>query len=429
MAPRLFLPLLCLLLLLSFLFAGSVGASSEMWSRTYGNGKETGYSLVETSDGGFAIAGGTGSFGAGGNDFWLVKTDANGNMDWNRTYGGAESESAKALIKTSDGGFAIAGDVHSFDYKECDWWLVKTDRFGNMEWNQTYGGPGYDYANSLVETSDGGYAIGGSFDPDYEDPFGDRYLWIVKTDSYGNMEWNRTYSDSPSNYCSDLLETNDGGYLLAGNTGRYLVEANIWIIKIDEQGNIEWNQRYGGRKHTGANSLVKTWDGGYAVAGSITDSFGHDDFWLVKIDGSGNMRWNQTYGGAGTEKAYSLVKTSDGGYALAGITTGAIGTEAYIDSWMVKTDANGNEIWSQTYGGTGDQYLYSLIETSDGAFALAGWQTSTYAGPPDLWLIKTDKYGNIPEFSSWIILPLFLMATFVGVIAKKRLSQNIRCTK
>lgn len=419
MSPRLFLSIMLLFVLASSAPISLVGASSEMWSKTYGNGKECGDSLVETSDGGFAIAGGTGSFGAGENDFWLVKTDANGKMEWNQTYGGAESESAEALIKTSDGGFAIAGNAHSFDYGECDFWLVKTDSYGNLEWNQTYGGPGHDYARSLIETSDGGYAIGGSFDSDYEDPFGDRYLWIVKTDSYGNMEWNRTYSDSPSNYCSDLVETNDGGYLLAGGTRRYLLEANIWIIKTDEQGNIEWDRRYGGREHSGANSLVKTSDGGYALAGYLSQ-----DFWLIKIDGSGNIEWNQTYSKSGVEEAYSLVETSDGGYALAGYTRKGQLNTGVTEGWLVKTDASGNEIWSQTYGGTGDQYLYSLVETSDGAFALAGWKTSTYAGPPDLWLIKTDKYGNIPEFPSWLILPLFLMVTFVGVIVKKRLSKS-----
>jgi len=306
MASKMFLSIMLLFVLASSAPIGLVGASSEMWSKTYGSG--VGYSLVETSDGGFAIAGGTGSFGAGGNDFWLVKTD-----------------------------------------------------------------------------------------------------------SYGNMEWNRTYSDSPSNYCSDLVETNDGGYLLAGGTGRYLLEANVWIIKTDEQGNIEWNQRYGGREHAGAKSVVKTSDGRYALAGYLSQ-----DFWLIKIDVSGNIEWNQTYSKSGVEEAYSLVETSDGGYALAGITSGAIGDQSYIDSWMVKTDASGNEIWTQTYGGTGDQYLYSLVETSDGAFALAGFKTSTYAGPPDLWLIKTDEYGNIPEFPSWIIFSLFLVVTLSGVILRKK---------
>jgi len=396
-----------------------VSASSGMWSKTYGNGKESAHSLVETSDGGFALAGSTGSFGVGGSDFWLVKTDVNGNIEWNQTYGGAESESARSLIKTSDGGFAIVGDTESFGAGECDFWLVKTDSYGNMEWNQTYGGPGYDYSRSLIETSDGGYAIGGAIDLSYEDPFGDRDFWVVKTDSYGNMEWNRTYSDAPLNSCSDLVETSDGGYLLAGGTGRYLVEANIWIIKTDEQGNMEWNQRYGGRDHAGANSLVKTNDGGYAIAG-----YRSQDFWLIKIDESGNIEWDQTYFKSGAEEAYSLVETSDGGYALAGVTSGSIDEQYYIDAWMVKTDADGNKIWNQTYGGTGDQYIFSLIEASDGTFALAGFSTSTYAGPVDMWLIKTDAYGYIPEFPSWIIIQLFLTITLVSIILRKSMTRK-----
>jgi hypothetical protein len=414
MSSKLFLSMVLLFVLASSAPISLVGASSEMWSKTYGNGKETGYSLIETADGGFAIAGGTGSFGAGGNDFWLVKTDAAGDMEWNRTYGGAEHESANALIKTSDGGFAMAGDTHSFGAGECDFWLVKTDANGNMEWNRTYGGLGYDYAKSLIETSDGGYAIGGSFQLDHEDPFSDQDFWLVKTDSYGNMEWNKTYGGPGYDY-ADVVETNDGGYLLAGGAGRWLVESKVWITKTDEQGNIEWEKRYGGQEHAGAKSVVKTSDGGYALAGYLSQ-----DFWLIKIDGSGNINWNQTYSKSGVEEAYSLVVTSDGGYALAGITTGAIGKQSYIDSWMVKTDSSGNEIWSQTYGGTGDQYLYSLIETSNGTFALAGFKTSTYAGPPDLWLIKTDEYGNIPEFPLWTPTLLVLVVFAVVVVIYKR---------
>jgi hypothetical protein len=316
MSSKLFLLILILFVLASLLFISSVGASSTMWSQTYGSGKEGANSLVETSDGGYAIAGGTASFGAGESDFWLIKTDANGNMEWNQTYGGAESEMAHSLVETSDGGYAIAGYTHSFGAGGSDFWLVKTDANGNVEWNQTYGGAGNDYARALIETSDGGYVIAGHADPFGVDIFsGGRDFLVIKTDSYGNMEWNQTYSDSPTNSCSDLVETNDGGYLLAGGTGRYLVEANIWLIKTDEMGNMEWNQRYGGRDHAGANSLV---------------------------------------------------------------------------------------------------------ETSDGGYALAGYTTSVYAGPADFWLVKTDEYGNIPEFPSWIVLPLTMMATLIAVGVKRR---------
>jgi len=290
-----------------------------------------------------------------------------------------------------------------------------------LEWNKNYGGPGYDYANSLIEASDGGYAIGGSFSLDYEDPFADRDFWLVKTDSYGNMEWNKTYGKTTGegyDYANALVEASDGGYLLAGNTGLYLVESKVWIIKTDEQGNIEWDKRYGGREQAGANSVVKTSDGGYALAGYLSG-----DFWLIKIDVSGNMEWNQTYSKLGGEEAYSLVETSDGGYALAGYTRKGQLNTGVTEGWLVKTDTSGNEIWSQTYGGTADQYLYSLVETSDGAFALAGYKSYPYPDPPELWLIKTDKYGNIPEFPSWTIIPSVLIATFVLLFLKRRLAK------
>jgi hypothetical protein len=413
---RLFLASMLFSVLISFTLVNLVGASSEMWSKTYGSG--TGHSLVETSDSGFAIA----AVVFGGADFWLVKTDSYGNMEWNKTYGGTGYERAKALIETSDGGFAIAGHKQYSSSGKCDLLLVKTDANGNMEWNKTYGGAGVDYANSLIETSDGGYAMGGSFSLDYEDPFGDRDFWLVKTDSYGNMEWNKTYGKTTGegyDYANALVEASDGGYLLAGNTGPYLVESNVWIIKTDEQGNMEWNQTYGGREYAVANSVVKTSDGGYALAGRL---FG--DFLLIKIDGSGNMEWNQTYSKLGGEEAYSLVETSDGGYALAGYTRKGQLNTGVTEGWLVKTDASGNEIWSQTYGGTGLFFIYSLVETSDGAFALAGYISHPYPDPAELLLIKTDKYGNIPEFPSWTIIPSVLIATVALLLFKKRLSKQ-----
>jgi len=380
--------------LISFTLVDLVGASSEMWSKTYGSG--VGHSLVETSDGGFAIVG----------DNRLVKTDADGNMEWNRTY---EAFSAHSLVEASDGGYAIVGGNG----------LVKTDAYGNLEWSQTYGGSGYDYFNSLIETSDGKYAMGGSFNQNYEDPFDDRDFWLVKTDSYGNMEWNQTYGGSGYDYANSLVEASDGGYLLAGSTGFWFFVSKVWVIKTDEQGNMEWNQTYGGKEYAVANSVVKTSDGGYALAGRLLG-----DFLLIKIGGSGNMEWNQTYSKLGGEEAYSLVETSDGGYALAGHTRKGQLNTGVTEGWLVKTDASGNELWSQTYGGTGHRYIQSLVETSDGAFAMAGYISHPYPDPAELWLIKTDKYGNIPEFPSWTIIPSVLIATVALLLFKKRLSKR-----
>lgn len=181
-----------------------------------------------------------------------------------------------------------------------------------------------------------------------------------------------------------------------------------------------WQQTIGGTDDDGALSLIQTSDGGYALVG-YTRSYGagEDDFWLVKVDSSGKMQWNQTYGGAESDIAFSLLETSDGGYAFAGSTC-SFGAGNH-DSWLVKTDASGNMQWNQTYGGTGSDIASSLIETSDGGYALAGYTYSNGAEKSDLWLVKTDEQGVIPEFPSWIILPLFLIATLFAIAIKKKL--------
>ena len=205
--------------------------SSEAWVQTYGGtDQEVANALVETSDGGYALAGYTYSFGAGSADCWLVKTDAKGNMQWNQTYGGVDYDVARSLVETSDGGYALAGYTYSFGAGSADCWLVKTDAKGNMQWNQTYGTAGDNIAYSLIETSDKGYAmVGGNL--------------LVKTDTYGNMEWNKTYSGLSA---SCLVGSSDGGFVIGGATNLKInySEADFYLIKTDEHGNIEWNQTY-----------------------------------------------------------------------------------------------------------------------------------------------------------------------------------------
>jgi len=341
---------------------------------------------------------------------------------WNQTYGGTDYDVAYSLVETSDGGFALAGKF------EDDFWLVKTDASGNMEWNQNYYLPHSNIARALVKTSDGGYAIAGytySFDPGSHD------FWLVKTDASGNMEWNQTYGGTDTEQAFSLVETSDGGFAIAGDTGTLSMfgtvgDSDFWLVKTDASGNMEWNQTYGGTQTDGAYSLVVTPDGGFAIAG-FTNSFGAGayDFWLVKTDASGNMEWTQTYGRADYEQARSLVVTSDGGFALAGETK-SFG-DGPSDYWLVKTDGSGNEEWNQTYGGPEHERSYSLVVTSDGGFALAGETESFGAGAYDFWLVKTDEYGVIPEFPSWVILPLFITATIVVLTCRIKLKDKTIC--
>jgi predicted secreted protein len=367
------------------------------WSKTYGGtNAELAQALVRTSDGGYALAGYTNSSGAGSYDAWLVKTDSAGDTQWNKTYGGTKDDFGLALVQTSDGGYALAGCTNSFGVGGYDFWLVKTDSNGNMQWNKTYGGSGDDYAGGLVQTSDGGYALAG-----YNFTFGVgswNVGWLVKTNSTGDMQWNKTYGGGGifGGTTNELVQTSDGGYALGGWTASYSVGGwnDPWLVKTNSAGDMQWNKTYASPGGGQAYALVQTSDGGYALTGFIISSGAIGfDAWLVKTDSNGNALWSKTYGGAGKDVAYAFVQTSDGGYALAG-STNSLGAGSY-DLWLVKTDSSGNMQWNKTYGGTSDDQAYALGQTSDGGYALAGSTNSFGAGNADAWLVKTDVESGL----------------------------------
>jgi hypothetical protein len=424
MASKLFISIMLSFVLATFPFVGSVGASSEMWSRTYGGGGyESARSVVATSDGGYAIAGIRDYGGTEDNrlvDCWLVKTDEFGNMEWNQIHaGGAQTDEPRSLVVMSDGGYAIGGYTDSFGAGDNDFWLVKTNEYGEVKWNRTYGGTEEDRASSLVATSDGGCAMAGftrSFGA------GENDFWLVKIDASGNVEWNQTYGGTDYDSASSLVVTSDGGYAIAGRTSSFGSGIqDCWLIKTDNYGNMEWDQTYGGLEDDSASSLVATSDGGYAIAGA-TNVFGDGNFWLIKTDRHGNVEWNQTYTEPNSVWTWSLISTSDGGYAILGNTVSSGAGSS--DFWLVKTDAMGNTEWNRTYGGTEADYPYSLVEASDGGYALVGYTFSFGAGNGDFWLIKTDEYGIVPEFPSCIVLTFLFAATSIIILYKNRLPKN-----
>ena len=372
-----------------FLLIPLVFASSVMWSKNYGGPKgEYARSLIVTSDGGYAIAGWTDSYGAGEEDFWLVKTDANGNIQWNQTYGGTGRDEAQSVIQTSDEGYALVGYTFSFGTGNYDFWLIKTDVNGTMQWNKTFGGPATDIAYSLVETSDGDLVLAGqtiSIGAESSD------FWIIKTDMFGNLQWDKKFGGSSTEEAYSVIETIDGGFMIAGFTNSFgSGNYDYWLVKTDSNGQMQWNQTYGGPSWDEARSVIQLNDGGYAIAG-MTASFGagSNDFWLLKTDVDGNIEWNQTYGTESYEKAYSLVESSDGGFALAGYVSYSVFENDFL---LVKTDELGNMQLNKTYGGEDWQIAYSLVQTSDGGYALAG-ETLPSIGTVDFWLIKTDENG------------------------------------
>jgi hypothetical protein len=365
---------------------------TQGWNRTYGNAQgDFAEHLVQTTDGGYAITGYTSSLGAGAGDVLLIKTDASGNEQWNKTYGGPNPDSAYYIIQTADGGYALAAMTMSFGAGSYEAWFIKTDANGNMQWNKTYGGTRADWANAVVETTDGGYALACFTDKGWGSGYYE--FWLIKTDANGNAQWNQTYGGTDYDVPYGIVQTGDGGYVLGGASVA-LGNFNFWLLKTDANGNQQWNQTYGGTGDDAAYNVVQTSDGGYALAGR-TNSFGagSTDFWLVKTDASGNQQWNKTYGGTGVDLGYfGLVQIHDGGYALAGWTN-SFGAGNY-DFWLVKTDANGTMQWNKTYGGTGDDRAHDLIQTADGGYAMAGFTSSYGAGLEDAWVIKTDPAGS-----------------------------------
>jgi len=354
-----------------------------------GSGRDWARSVVQTSDGGYAIAGYTDSFGAGNEDFWLVKTDASGNHLWNKTFGGVDNEEAYSVIQTGDGGYAITGYTKSFSIYGPDAWLVKTDASGNHLWNKTFTGLHSDIARSVVQTGDGGYAIAG------HTRVGASYdFWLVKTDASGNHLWNKTYGGATNDFGLSVVETSGGGYAIAGWTDSFgSGYEDAWLVRTDASGNHLWNKTYGGANNDIVGFMIQTSDGGYAIAGG-TQSFGggEEDFWLVKTDSNGNMQWNRTYriSSPNNERAWSVVQTSDGGYALAGHTWSYHPVEEYhhTDFGVVRTDANGNPLWNMTIGGPDYDIAYSIIQTNDGGYAIAGdLGFISPTGRADFWLV------------------------------------------
>jgi hypothetical protein len=365
--------------------------SAISFAKTYrGTDLEGASSVQQTSDGGYIVAGWTWSLDVVG-DIFLIKTDANGDVIWAKTYGGTNDEKAYSIQQTSDGGYIVAGYTYSFGAGGRDIFLIKTDASGNLQWAKTFGGAGWDEARSVRQTSDGGYIVAGLTD---SFGVGSWDIFLIKTDANGNVQWAKTYGGTSWDWAYSVQQTSDGGYIVAGGTSSFGAGfSDVFLIKTDASGNISWAKTYGGTNYDNASSVRQTSDGGYIVAG-WTDSFGagYTDIFLIKTDANGNVQWAKTYGGTYSDWAYSVQQTSDGGYIVAGHTYSFVTGD---DIFIIKTDANGNVQWAKTYGEIDDDLAFSVQQTSDGGYIVAGGTDSFGEGFGDIFLIKTDANGNI----------------------------------
>jgi hypothetical protein len=376
------------------IWSGERQLSVPAFPATFGGASsDEGSSVQRTSDGGYIITGWTESFGAGGSDVWLVKTNSSGDKVWDKTFGGTGSDFGHAVEQASDGGYVIVGSTQSYGAGGSDLWLIKTDASGCKVWDRTFGGAASDYGAAVQKTSDGGYVLLGTTVSYGE---GNEDVWLVKTDESGNRAWDKTYGGTSYGVGRSVQQTSDGGYIISGSimpdTGSGHRQA-LWLIRTDTLGNRVWDRTFGETGYGGGFSVQQIADGGFVIAG-YTDSqgAGYSDVWLVKTDSLGREVLDKTFGGGSGDFGSSVRQTYGGGYIIAGSTLsyGAGGS----DVWLIKTDVAGDKVWDRTFGGAGNDWGSSVQQTSDGGYIITGRTDSYGSGQGDLWLIKTDAEGN-----------------------------------
>ncbi len=389
---KLFLMGVASLIFIANLFAQ---APDTLWTKTFGGADyDWGISVQETSDSGYIIAGMTLSFGAGSFDAYLIKTNATGETLWTKTYGGNNYDFAASVQQTSDGGYIIAGMTFSFGAGLNDVWLIKTDSFGDSLWARTFGGTSMDASYSVQQTIDGGYIIVG-----WTESFGrsDQDVYLIKTDSSGNDVWAKTYGGSGNDQGFSVVQTSDSGYIIVGNTRSFGPgDEDVYLLKTDKDGDLLWDKTYGGTNYDAAYSVKQTIDGGYIIAG-YTESFGvgASDIYLVKTDSIGDTIWTRTFGGEHGEGSNSVENTADSGYIVAG-WTGTYGV-GMGDVYLVKTDAKGDTLWTKTIGGDSTDYGLYIEQTFDKGYIIVGSTSSFGAGLDDIYLIKTKPDVSVEE--------------------------------
>jgi hypothetical protein len=350
--------------------------------RTYGGlSDDYGFSIQETFDGGYVIAGCTRSFGAGAADAYLIKTDSLGDTVWTRTYGGSREELANCVQQTSDGGYVVVGSTTSFDSTDADVYLLKVDSLGKQSWMKTYGGGAGEEGKCVQQTMDGGYVVVA-----WTVSFGRKMeVYLVRTDSVGNELWSKTLGGPRADKPFCIQQTWDGGYVVAGWTFSFGAGGcDVYLVRTDSLGDTVWTRTYGGMKWDGGHSVRQTPDGGYVIAG-YTRSFGkgNGDVYLVRADSLGRVLWTRTYGSVHDELGWSVDVARDGGFLIAGAATpGAL--------YLIRTNPQGDTLRTWTYGGHRPDVGMSVREASDGGCIAAGYTSSFGHGGYDVYLVKTE---------------------------------------
>jgi len=411
------------------------GSLIKMWDKVYG-GQTADYLTVmkATRDGGF-ILGGYSETGFGAYDYWIVKTNADGVEQWNKSYGGSDMDHLFTLKQTNDGGYLlggysdspVSGNKTSPNFGGHDYWIIKTDPFGNKEWEKDLGGTGFDWPYGIEETSDGGFLVGGESDSPIsgsktQAPVAGFDFWVIKLDALGNQQWDKVFGGTMQDALYSLFETSDHGFILGGPTnsgiGGNKTQAcfgsnDIWIIKTDSIGNQQWDKDYGGTQNDWFSVVSPAADGGYIIGCSSLSGIGGckttplyggfwSDFWVIKTDSSGVIQWQKDYGGSDKEDEFGTISnTIDGGYLFAGTSYSPISgdkSEANLgaeQTWIIKTDSLGNREWDKTVLTTEHDESGYGIQINDGCYIFSNNTQAGIGGDKtqpnqlmDYWILK-----------------------------------------
>ncbi|MHA1979247.1 MAG: hypothetical protein ACW98I_20260 [Candidatus Hodarchaeales archaeon] len=344
------------------------------WETTFGgNANEVVRTVIKTDDNGYIAAGRTESSGAGDSDAFIVKLDASGNLLWNKTFGGVDFEAIREISDTTDGNFILTGETGSFGAGEKDLWLLKIDTDGNLLWNKTFGLADADWGTALVRSGDNIFVTG--FYHPILGATGE--LLLLKIDQDGNFLWNKTYGFGRG---FDIITVDNNGILIAGLTGH-----DYTILRVDDQGNELWRKTYGGPLNDVSDIVISTPDGGFLIGGhSQSFGAGGEDAWVIKVDKDGNHEWNKTFGGILHDWPNALLNYKDGGYLVC------IHTKNYRngDNWLIKLNGLGDIEWKHYSGYPAyDDFAFDMIEVAGNKYVLAG-RTQVDETNSDIWMFQ-----------------------------------------
>ncbi len=368
------------------------------YTRSHGGVEDDeGRSMVLLSSGNVMIVGATNSIGSGLIDAWLFSADTSGKQASTRPIGSSLSDRPYSIRQVYDGGFLISGTSNSLSSpSNDDMWIVKTLPSGVEEWQTTVSSSKVDSGFSALQSTDSLIALLGGTTKNIT---GDFDVWFAKLNKLGEKQYDSVYGGSGNDIGTHIIQTSDKNLLFIATTTSYgLGQEEIWLVKTTLNGTRLWSKTFGRNLKDIGYKVIESTDGylivGYSNSYTVSlGGFGGEDLFLIKTDKNGLRLWDRLYGGSGDDRGYSIISTSDGGFAAVGSTKSfGSGNE---DVWLLKLDVTGGKLWTRTFGGSGSDIGYDLVQMSDGGFTITGSTTSIGAGKKDLWLIRTDKNGNI----------------------------------